>query len=191
MISQTTNSELGAGRLRRSWAGLLGRLLAIVGGLAFAGLVAALLVVAALPLFGYRAAVITGGSMQPSIGLGGLVVSHPASPDALGVGDVITFRRPEAAADVTHRIVGIEQVDGAPSFTTKGDANDSPDPRAISFASNVDRVVLTVPYAGYVISFTHSPQGLATLILLPAIGLGILQVLGMGKGKRAGENAGA
>jgi signal peptidase len=191
MISQTAKPELAAGRLQRSWAGLFGRVLAIVAALAFAGLIAALLVVAALPIFGYRATVITGGSMQPSIGLGALVVSHPVSPDALRVGNVITFRRPEAAADITHRIVGIEQVSGAPSFTTKGDANDSPDPRAISFASNVDRVVLTVPYAGYVMSFTHSPQGLATLVLLPAIGLAILQVLGMGKGKRAGENAGA
>ncbi|MDO8615544.1 MAG: signal peptidase I [Dehalococcoidia bacterium] len=191
MISQPANSELGAGPLQRSWAGLFGPLLAIVTALAFAGLIAALLTVAALPVFGYRATVITGGSMQPSIGLGALVVSHPVSPDSLHVGDVITFRRPEAATDVTHRIVGIEQVNGASSFTTKGDANASPDPNAIHFTSDVHRAVLTVPYAGYVISFIHSPQGLATLVLLPAIGLGILQVLGMGKGKQAGENAGA
>ncbi len=189
MIPQTANSELGAGHLRRSWAGLFGRLLAVVAALSFAGLIAGLLAVAALPLFGYRATVVTGGSMQPSIGLGALVVSHPASPDALRVGDVVTFRRPQAATDITHRIVAIEQVDGAPSFTTKGDANDTADPNAITFTADVHKVILAAPYAGYLVSFVHSPQGLATLILLPAIGLAILQVLGMGKGKRAGENA--
>ncbi len=77
------------------------KLLVLPAALAFTALVALTVAAAALPLFGYHTAIITGGSMDPTIGVGALVVSRSAPPESLQVGDIITFRRPEAAVDVT------------------------------------------------------------------------------------------
>ncbi len=44
------------------------------------------------------------------------------------VGDVIVFAAPETDVMTVHRIVAIDQQDGSPTFTTKGDANSGPRP---------------------------------------------------------------
>ncbi len=187
MISQTADRA----DPRRASSGRLGaviaRCLILAAALPFAALLLLVLAVAALPLFGYQADVITGGSMQPAIHLGSLTVSQPVATDDLQIGDIITFRREGASVDVTHRIVAIDQVDGKRAFTTKGDANDSPDPTAITFSRQVNKVVFTAPYAGYAIAFVHSPRGMAVLILLPLIGLAILRVLKAGGRREPAE----
>jgi len=131
---------------------------------------------AALPLLGFRATVIYGGSMEPAIGRGALAISRSADPETLAVGDVITFRRPGAQATVTHRIMAIREENGQRSFTVKGDANGSPDPNQVSFAGQVDKVVMDIPYVGFFVGFARSPLGMALLLALPALGLAVLQI---------------
>lgn len=143
--------------------------------------------VALLPAFGYHATVISGGSMEPAVRTGALVISRAAPPDSLQVGDVITFRRPEAQASMTHRIVAEHNVDGKLAFTTKGDANPTPDATDISLSADTERMTFNAPYAGYAVAFLHSPGGMLFLIASPMIGLAALSILGMGRGRLRAE----
>jgi signal peptidase len=171
-------------------AGCIGRVLSVIVYACVVCSLIAVVAVSALPLFGYRATVITGGSMKPAIPLGSLIVSQREAPDTLQEGDIVTFRAPSAAVSVTHRITKITELDGRRVFTTKGDANDSPDPTDISFSDDVYKVSLAVPRAGYAINFVRSPQGLMLLLLLPAIGLAMLHVLRLGEPKPKEEPTG-
>ncbi len=81
--------------------------------------VALLLIVVPL-LFGYERYVITGGSMEPTIPKGALVLAVPAA--SYGVGDVVAVAQP-GNTPYTHRISRLAALDGEPYVETKGDAN--------------------------------------------------------------------
>ena len=132
---------MGAGRVARaSAAGLAGLRLSVA---------AAAVGLAALRFGDVSTFVVMSGSMEPAIPVGSLVAVVPALPEAVGIGDVITYRLPDRL--VTHRVVAVASADGAPVFTTKGDANLDPDPAPIRPVRSLGRVVTTVPAIGYVI----------------------------------------
>lgn len=100
---------------------------------------------------GWTPTVVTSGSMEPSVGVGSIVhVDDKVDLDSIGPGAIVTFQDP-ALPDlrVTHRITKIETTDGAVTgFTTKGDANESPDSTIVP-VENIEGVArLMVPYAG-------------------------------------------
>jgi signal peptidase I len=72
---------------------------------------------------------IAGGSMEPSIPLGSLVIVRPVAAEEIRVGDVITFQLVSGEPAVaTHRVVAVGVAgDGSRTFTTRGDANAAPD----------------------------------------------------------------
>ena len=100
--------------------------------------------------FGYQRYVITGSSMEGSLGLGSVAFEEVVPVADLRVGDVITYRPPaDSGVDnlVTHRIVGIE----GDVFRTKGDANADIDPWTFQLTStSQSRVSYSMPYVGYV-----------------------------------------
>ena len=165
-------------RIRRM-AGMAVRITCSVGVAALLGALLLSVGTALLPLTGYHATVLDGGSMEPTIHSGALVITRAVPPASLQVGDVITYRRPEAQTSVTHRIVAEQVVDGQRAFTMKGDNNATADPIGISFSADTPRVVLSVSYAGYALAFLHSARGMFLLNFLPAIALAIVFVLGL------------
>ncbi len=172
----------------RRWAGRAGLLSGALVTLAIVLALLAVIGLAALPAFGHKGRVIASGSMGPAIPAGSIIISRPVAPATLAVGDVITFRRSEARVSVTHRIVAVREERGQRAFVLKGDANHSPDPNEVTFDGQVDKVVATVPHIGCVIGFSRSTQGLLVLVLAPALGLGLLQLLSMGKGGQRKED---
>ena len=59
-------------------------------------------------LVGGTAYTVTSGSMRPTLPPGTLIVTRPADPAALGIGDVITYQAVSGRpAVVTHRIIGV------------------------------------------------------------------------------------
>jgi len=187
MISESARPKAQIGSRPWLWARRVGRLALALTSLAFLTLAAIIVVTAALPLFGYRTTVIYGGSMEPTIGRGAVVISRPVDVEALAVGDVITFRRLKSETKVTHRIVAIRQENGQRSFTVKGDANASPDASEITFDGQVDKMVKAVPYIGYVVAFGRSIQGVLLLLVVPALGLALLKLLDMGQARQGKE----
>jgi signal peptidase len=101
----------------------------------------------AIRVSGLGTFIVTGGSMEPSIHQGSLVLVQPMSPSEVQVGDVITFQHYDQTT--THRVVTI--IPGAQGliFATKGDANVVADPEDKTFAGQVGIVRGALPVAGY------------------------------------------
>lgn len=134
-----------------------------------------LVAVATVPvIFGYHPYVVEGGSMAPSLEAGSVAVAKPTSRYALEVGDVIARDDSPGGAPTLHRIIDITDVDGERFLTTQGDANSTPDPQPVVLRGPGDRVVYSVPYAGYILGFSRSWPGRFLLVVVP---LGLLSGL--------------
>jgi signal peptidase I len=72
-------------------------------------------------LFGFRPAVVSGGSMEPKWHRGDVVISRSVDADSLKVGDIVTFGA--NGTRIVHRITAIEVVGGQRRFVTQGDDN--------------------------------------------------------------------
>ena len=122
------------------------------------------------PLPGFNALdvkIVKSGSMEPNIMTGAVVVVRETP--SYGMNDVITFTSEGANIPTTHRIIGTEMVDGQEYFVTKGDANEERDTNLVATSDILGKVVLDLPYVGFVLDFARQPIGFALLIGLPAL----------------------
>jgi signal peptidase len=103
---------------------------------------------------GYSAFIVTGGSMEPTISLGSIILVRPVSPEEIRVADVVTMRRSTGA--ITHRVMAIERGPDGREFTLQGDANAVPDVDRIAFVDRAGLVVASVPYAGYIAAYARA-----------------------------------
>jgi signal peptidase len=122
----------------------------ILNLIAFAVLFTLCTIFVAIRVSGLGTFIVTGGSMEPSIHMGSLVLVQPVSPSEVKVGDVITFQHYEQTT--THRVTAITQNAQGLVFSTKGDANVVADPEDKTFPGQVGIVRGTLPVAGYVAS---------------------------------------
>ncbi len=172
-------------RVRR----LLGRAATAICAVALVTVLATV-ILTRLPVFGYRVVIISGGSMEPAIDTGSLLLSQRVEPEGLQIGDVITFRYPESKTSITHRIVSVRDVDGVRSFTVKGDANQTADAEEISFgAGRAYTMLFAVPYAGYLLAFTRSPLGIIAIVGSSLAALAIIQLADGVKRRRSVHEA--
>lgn len=105
----------------------------------------------AMGVFSYYPRVIITGSMHPSIKIGDVAIVHKLPKDKIRsevkVGDIILF--PMDEIKVTHRVIGITEVEGKYFYATKGDANHAPDSRWTLENDILGKVVMVVPKAGW------------------------------------------
>lgn len=111
---------------------------------------------------GHRMYAVASGSMTPALGVGELVLTVPPTSTSVRTGDVITYPAPAGGryGYTTHRVTG---VDGT-VLTTRGDANEKPDPSTVELTEVVGVVRAQIPHAGYVLVFFQHPAGLASVI---------------------------
>ncbi|GGJ87076.1 hypothetical protein GCM10010123_15860 [Pilimelia anulata] len=106
----------------------------------------------AATLTGARISPVLSGSMSPTIDRNALVLARPVESTRVRVGDVVLFRRPDAAAAdplVMHRVVRLTDRGPERIMKTRGDANTADDPWAIDLnASGLYRVEGSVPGVG-------------------------------------------
>ena len=119
-------------------------------------------------VFGQPVMTIISGSMTPTIAVGDIVVDAPvtaAQASDFHVGQIISFRAaPGSPEIITHRIVAVRVQDGAVSYITKGDANNSADstPRPASDVIGLYR--FPIPRGGYVLVAMHTPRVIVMLL---------------------------
>lgn len=132
-------------------------------------------------LLGYERYVITGGSMAGTHDKGSIVFERAVPADELRTGDVITYQPPASSGVttlVTHRIIGIKQIEGEQVIRTQGDANPDPDPWRFSLTSQTQPVVEhSVPYAGYALIALADRETRMLLIGVPAALIALLSVV--------------
>ena len=118
---------------------------------------------------GYHMYIVLSDSMSPTFGAGSMVVVHPADPESLAEGDIITFRDPARAVNsITHRITVIN-AGGGLTFTTRGDANNVDDSEPVPAGNVIGKVTAAVPYAGYLVSWSRTRTGLLALVIVPGL----------------------
>jgi signal peptidase len=144
---------------------------------------------------GWRAFTVMSGSMEPGITTGSIVITRYTHPSRLGKSEIITFIAPTKERPyVTHRITNVEKKQNIIIFRTKGDNNDNEDEWALAGGGVVGRMVFSIPYLGYFISFAQSKPGLVLLILLPAAYIIINEAFDiwrlLKKGRRVDEKSG-
>ncbi|MFA5460003.1 MAG: signal peptidase I [Candidatus Paceibacterota bacterium] len=112
----------------------------------------------------YSLKMVLSGSMSPAIKTGSIVAVKPAL--SYKIGDVITFKTGKTERDiVTHRIINQTEQ----GFIVQGDANNVADIRPVEERQIIGKVILTIPYAAYVINAVRSKIGLVLLIVIPAL----------------------
>jgi signal peptidase I len=138
----------------------------ILSAIAFTALLGLCLTFVTIRVLGFSTFIVTGGSMEPTIHLGSLVLVQPVDPHTVQIGDVITFA--QYGQTTTHRVIAIGQNSTGLTFKTKGDANTVADPEDKTFPGQVDVVRLATPGIGYAALYIQAYWRLA-LTLIAAI----------------------
>ena len=109
-------------------------------------------------LMGYQIFNVVSGSMEPTYSVGDLLYVKTVDPDAVKVGDPITFVLNEDLVVATHRVVEIDAENRY--FYTKGDANQVVDASPVHFNNVIGVPQFAIPLLGYVSDFIQNPPGL-------------------------------
>jgi signal peptidase I len=125
--------------------------------------------------------VVGGGSMEPTIPIGAVVVDVPVKPADVAVGDIVSLKVGTQHAVFTHRIIRtVVRDDGTLWIETRGDANPSPDPSIIPATDVIGRATTWIPYLGYPVQLLSSMSGVAFLLsigMVTLLGAWILESL--------------
>ena len=126
------------------------------------------------PLFG--AYVIVSPSMVPTIRVNDAVVTMRASENDIKVNDIITFISKDIQTQgtpITHRVVGIvyDEYDKTKvvGYRTKGDNNNTQDFAIIRPDEVRGKVILKIPFVGYIQRFLTTPFGWIVAIVIPCV----------------------
>lgn len=111
-----------------------------------------------LPMpFGYGAAVVLSGSMEPEFSKGDLIIVKET--EDFDLNDIVVFESDNAL--VVHRVVGM----GKDEVVTKGDANNVAD-EPITKDAVLGKVLFWIPYLGTFVGFLKTPAGIIIMIAL-------------------------
>ena len=177
----------------------LGQLAIIAGNLLF-GLMLLIVVMLAFSLvrgklsgqppqvFGHRMYIVLSGSMQPAFNTGSLVLVRPVAPAEIRNGDIITYRGLGGKEQlVSHRVVTVNDSNQGISFTTKGDANEATDPNPVAGKNLIGKVILAIPYLGYLMEYVRTKQGVFLVVIIPSMFLLIYELMGLSRRSRTGK----
>jgi len=115
-----------------------------------------LLLALTLPrLLGFDTYNVLTGSMEPEISVGSLILVKYRNPEEIKVGDVIAYSHNDVV--VCHRI--IENNISSGKLTTKGDANDNPDPVVVDYSNVIGLVEYHIPTLGLIGTYISSLSG--------------------------------
>ncbi len=124
---------------------------------------------------------IVSPSMEPNIMVYDIIVDLKVNNDSeLKKGDIITFYSNSintGGYTITHRIYDITEVDGEIRYVTKGDNNNNIDEGYITFKDIVGKVRLIIPDIGKIQFFLSSRMGWLIVILIPALGIIIMDII--------------
>ena len=105
-------------------------------------------------------------SMNPSINTGSITIVQKMNQYDYNIGDIISYYRQVNNKEeiITHRIIRI----GGNVYITKGDANLGIDAPIVVPRLIIGKVILIIPYLGYLITFAKSAFGLWLIVYIPA-----------------------
>ena len=114
--------------------------------------------------------VIVSKSMSPTIKVQDAVMIFRTDPNKLKQGDIITFKSSNKEYEgytITHRINKVIKVDGKVAFVTKGDNNNIVDNTIVPAENVYGKVVLKIPYLGFLQQVLNKPYGIILFVIIP------------------------
>lgn len=116
------------------------------------------------------------GDAPDHIEVGDLIIVDTIQPEKLKVGDIIAFK--QGSTVVTHRIIEISTGDdGNLTFSTKGDANNTPDQRPVAEDELIGIFKFRIPEVGNFVLFMQTPMGMALFIGVPVLAFIVYDIL--------------
>lgn len=123
---------------------------------------------------------IVSPSMEPNIMVYDVIVDFRVEKENdLKIGDVITFYSESidtGGYTVTHRIKEIYEEEGVKYYVTKGDNNQDEDEGVITFDNIMGKVKYVIPALGKIQFFVSSKFGWVLIILIPALGIILIDI---------------
>lgn len=122
------------------------------------------------PLFG--AFVIISPSMEPNIHVRDAIVTMRKDEDKINKGDIITYISKDPShygIRITHRVIGKFDNDNGIAYRTKGDNNNVEDSKLVNHEDVLGKVMLRIPYVGYIQEFLTTIYGWILLIVCPCV----------------------
>lgn len=112
-------------------------------------------------IFGYKALVISSGSMEPTLNIGDIVIIKETKQEQISKGNIITFRKD--GYNITHRINDIIEKDGEKYYQTKGDKNTTNDADLVKYEEIEGVYVFKIDKIGSIITYA---QNTTTIIII-------------------------
>jgi signal peptidase len=126
-------------------------------------LIIAYVLVCAPMVFRFKPMVVLSGSMEPTFKVGSVIYTRDCRKEDIAVGDIVTFKLNDDTY-VSHRVHSIDE-NGL--YETKGDANDSPDPKKLSYDDIVGKDMnIMIPYIGYYIQYVRNHMYLTIVVIV-------------------------
>lgn len=125
-------------------------------------IIAAVVLLFTLWGFGITPRIVTSGSMEPEIHTGSLCfINTNLKFDDVAVGDVIAFQA-DSGNEVAHRAMEIT----SEGIVTRGDANQREDAGYRTADTYVGKIVIVIPFLGYILSFLRTPIGIIGILTI-------------------------
>jgi len=120
---------------------------------------------------GWFPLIVLTDSMYPEIESGDLIINKTVDPEAVQVGDVISFFDPagNGTTIVTHRVVEVVEENGAKMFRTRGDNNNTEDRLLVGAQDIVGTYRSRIPGAGSIALFMQTTTGLIVCVVMPIL----------------------
>ncbi|MEN1935641.1 signal peptidase I [Paenibacillus sp. 102] len=140
-------------------------------------------------VMGYQFKTVLSGSMEPTFLTGSIIAIEPTKDGSkYKKGDVITFKEDEKKI-VTHRIIGVKDVNGKVMYETKGDNNNGPDLKPVLAENVIGKYDdITIPYVGYLLNYASSKAGAALLLIIPGVCLLMYSIISIFSAIRSIDN---
>jgi signal peptidase len=102
-------------------------------------------------MLGFQTSVIYSGSMNPTLGVGDVVIITEIDISDIDIGDIIQYEKEDMNIPIIHRVQEIKEFEeGSKYFITKGDANNIPDPDPV-YGSNIrGKIIFSIPKIGWI-----------------------------------------
>lgn len=124
-------------------------------------------------VLGFRAYVISSGSMAPDFEVNGVAVTRDSAFGRVRVGDVVAFRAAGlAGAPALHRVIGVR----GGQLTVKGDNNPHPDGAPVTEANYLGTVVFHSNVTAFLRDQEQGPYGVLRIIVIPLVALVLLWI---------------
>lgn len=124
---------------------------------------------------------ILSASMEPNIKVYDVIVDvNVKKPEDIKVGDVITFISTSNLTSnmtITHRVIEVVKDGDNYSYKTQGDANLIPDNTNAEYQKVLGKVLFKIPQLGRIQEFLGQKGGWLVVIVIPALGVIISDIL--------------